>query len=408
MNPIRQIRTFNAGREPERLQLKYRRMRENAFLFMRGTCHLFYARLARAGGLGAAPPAWCCGDLHLENFGSYRGDNGLVHFDVNDHDEAALAPAHWDLLRLLSSLEVAAASAALGRARRPDGVALARTLLQAYAQALALGKSYWVERDTATGPVRALLERVRERDRAKFLDARTQPHGKSKSSPGRRLRIDTGKALPASRAQRAIVEGGLATFARAQPDPRFYEPLDVARRIAGTGSLGVERYVVLVRGGPDGLHLLDLKHALPSSLSPRLGAQPRWPDEAQRIVALQQRLQAVSMARLHALKVAGRPFVLRELQPSEDRVALDGLGRGGKDMTQFAATLGRLLAWAQLRSAGRQGSATADALIDFAQRKLLRPKGEARLLEAARASAEQVLADARRYAEAYDDGAFAL
>jgi uncharacterized protein (DUF2252 family) len=38
------IAQFNAGREPERLQLKYRKMRSSAFAFFRGSCHLFYAR----------------------------------------------------------------------------------------------------------------------------------------------------------------------------------------------------------------------------------------------------------------------------------------------------------------------------------------------------------------------------
>jgi uncharacterized protein (DUF2252 family) len=37
MDVIRQIRTFNAGRDPERLQMKYRRMRGDPFVFMRAT-----------------------------------------------------------------------------------------------------------------------------------------------------------------------------------------------------------------------------------------------------------------------------------------------------------------------------------------------------------------------------------
>jgi uncharacterized protein (DUF2252 family) len=43
MNPTTQaILKYNAGREPERLAMKYTAMRANAFAFMRGTCHLFY------------------------------------------------------------------------------------------------------------------------------------------------------------------------------------------------------------------------------------------------------------------------------------------------------------------------------------------------------------------------------
>ncbi len=101
--------------------------------------------------------------------------------------------------------------------------------------------------------------------------------------------------------------------------------LDVARRIAGTGSLGLDRYVILVegKGSPDGNYLLDLKQALPSTLVPHLKLeQPTWPSEAHRVVSLQRRLQAVSIAFLHPVMLDDNPFTLRAMQPAEDRVAL--------------------------------------------------------------------------------------
>jgi uncharacterized protein (DUF2252 family) len=113
-------------------------------------------------------------------------------------------------------------------------------------------------------------------------------------------------------------------------------------------------------------------------------------------------MQAVPMALLRPVMMDGQPYVLRELQPSDDRIALDKLGRGGKELEQLAATIGCLVAWAQLRSAGRQGSANADELIDFGQRK----RWQAKLLNAARACARQVQRDARTFNEAYDDGVF--
>ncbi len=38
--------------------------------------------------------------------------------------------------------------------------------------------------------------------------------------------------------------GVVGQYAALQANPKFYEVLDVARRIAGTGSLGVERYAI--------------------------------------------------------------------------------------------------------------------------------------------------------------------
>ena len=105
--PVDSILTYNAGRDPERLAMKYRHMRSSAFVFLRATCHLFPAQLPQRHALPASPAVWSCGDLHLENFGSYKGDNRLPYFDVNDFDEGALIPAAWDLLRLLTSVRLA-------------------------------------------------------------------------------------------------------------------------------------------------------------------------------------------------------------------------------------------------------------------------------------------------------------
>jgi uncharacterized protein (DUF2252 family) len=392
---IRQIRDFNAGRDPERLALKYRAMRASPFAFLRGACHLFYARLPRGGVFKTAPLVWVCGDLHLENFGSYKGDNRLVYFDITDFDEAALAPASWDLVRFLTSLRVGAGTLAVSGSKARG---LCEAFIDAYGSALAAGKSYWVERETAQGLVRELLDGLHERARADFLDSRTT------IKRGKRLLLADGKkALPVSDAQRAAITGFMHEFAKGQPDPDFYAVLDVARRIAGTGSLGVDRYAILVRGkgSPDGNYLLDLKRALPSSLLPSLKiAQPRWKTQAHRVVALQRREQAVSSAFLQPVLVGESPFVLRALQPSEDRVTLTRSGRTLAELEQVIVTMGRIVAWAQLRSAGREGSAIADELIEFAARK----KWKAQLLDASQDCAVQVREDAAAFNAAWDDG----
>ncbi|RZK54970.1 MAG: DUF2252 domain-containing protein [Pedobacter sp.] len=97
-----QLINFNKGRLPEMIQLKYEVMTENAFRFFRGTCHLFYERLAAIKKFPLSPLVWICGDLHLENFGSFKGSNKLVYFDLNDFDEGILAPALWEVIRLVA------------------------------------------------------------------------------------------------------------------------------------------------------------------------------------------------------------------------------------------------------------------------------------------------------------------
>ena len=365
MDIVAAIEQANAGRDPKRLAIKYKKMAQSSFVFLRGACHLFYATLPDASLSRNAPLAWCCGDLHFENFGSYKGDNRLVYFDINDFDEAALAPATWDMLRLLTSLQCGAAEL---HATPKEIIAVSESCVGAYRQALLKGKPLWVETETSSGLIKDLLSSLQKRQRAAFLDKRTTGQGKQ-----RQLNVDGEKALPASAEERQSVIEFMAQFAATQPDPVFYKVLDVAQRIAGTGSLGVPRFVVLVegKGSPDGNYLLDLKEARPSALLPRLDRlgiqQPAWPDEASRVVGIQNRLQAVDHAFLHAVKLKGKAYILKGLQPTEDRVAIGDWGKKLDRLKEVAATLGRLLAWDQLRAAGRSGSASADTLIAFAQ-----------------------------------------
>src|SRR5258707_14766200 len=122
------IRQFNQGRRPDTLALKYAKLRKNPFSFFRGTAHLFYAYAPLPASLAAAPLASLTGDLHLENFGVYRGDNGLPCFSVNDFDEALVGPVAWDLARFVASLFTGLASL-----RRPstEAQALAQDFLDA-------------------------------------------------------------------------------------------------------------------------------------------------------------------------------------------------------------------------------------------------------------------------------------
>jgi uncharacterized protein (DUF2252 family) len=360
------IQHNNAGRDPERLSMKYAKMAQSPFIFLRGACHLFYDNLPDTPLFRDAPLAWCCGDLHFENCGSYKGDNRQVYFDINDYDEAALAPATWDIIRLLTSIQCGTDSL---NATHAEALAASQTCLEAYRSALINGKPLWVERETSAGLVKDLLTTLQGRERVAFLDKRT-----TRKNRHRALILDGVKALPASDDQKKLVTEFMDTFASAQPDPKFYKVLDIGRRIAGTGSLGVERFVVLVegKGSPDGNYLLDIKEAKPSALAPhlaRLGIkQPDWPDEASRVVTVQKRMQAVDHAFLQPVKLNKLPCILKGLQPSEDRVAIGEWGKKLDRLKEVVSTMGRILAWDQLRASGRSGSASADELIAYAQR----------------------------------------
>lgn len=406
MDAVRTIQRFNAGRDPQRLAMKFANLRKSPFVFLRGTCHLFYERLPAARMRVKAPLVWACGDLHLENFGSFKGDNRLVYFDINDFDESALAPASWDLVRFLTSVLLAAADL---KADADEARKLCDAFVRAYATALAGGSPRWVERDTAGGLIEELLGSLESRTRVHHLNERTE-----RKQGRRRIRCDGKRALPVSDAERKRVEKMIRshaqsltstlTQAQAQARPDFFEVLDVAHRIAGTGSLGLERYVVLVegKGSPNANYLLDLKQSMPSSLVPHLTArQPAWTAQAHRIVSVQQRVQAAPMAFLHPIERRRSSYVLRGLQPSEDRVALYESGVEFGKIRSVIEEMGRIVAWGQLRSSGRQGSAIADELIAFGS---TRKAWHDELIGAARRCAKLVRKDWKSFCAAYDAG----
>jgi hypothetical protein len=95
-------------------------------------------------------------------------------------------------------------------------------------------------------------------------------------------------------------------------------------------------------------------------------------------------------------------YVLRALQPSEERNSLERVGANANDLDALIDTMGKLVAWAHLRGAGRSHSAITDDLIDFGRRT----KWHAPLLDASKDCASQVRKDAARYNAAFDDGAF--
>ena len=178
-------------------------------------------------------------------------------------------------------------------------------------QILGSSTAYWVERETAKSQIYDLLVSPHERQRSAFIRGRTELKGKR-----RFLKIDGKRTLTATLAQHQAVAAFMDKFALKQPEPAFFKLLDVVRRVAGTGSLGVERYTLLVqgKGGVDGHYLLDFKQSLSSSLAPHFASlQPAWASEAQRVVKVQQRMQAVSVALLAPVKFGGQSFVLREL-----------------------------------------------------------------------------------------------
>src|SRR5450759_2106743 len=203
---------------PRDLQFKHQQMSVGLFPFLRAT----YYRWAQiwpevCGDLAAAPVVLGVGDLHVENFGTWRDSEGRLIWGINDFDEAWRLPYSNDLIRLASSALLAKINC-----EPKAGIA---TILQGYTEAVeaggrpfALAEHHVALRTMATARLHA-PEQFWEKLYA-------LPEEKKEPPAGARKAIES-----------MMPERGLDWH--------------IVHRVAGMGSLGRERYVAIAdwRGG---------------------------------------------------------------------------------------------------------------------------------------------------------------
>ena len=86
------------------LRVKHARMVKSAFSFLRGTYYRWVQLWPSVcPKIIDAPIVVSVGDLHLENFGTWRDVEGRLVWGVNDVDEACRLPYTNDLTRLAAS-----------------------------------------------------------------------------------------------------------------------------------------------------------------------------------------------------------------------------------------------------------------------------------------------------------------
>jgi len=392
----RQILAQNAGRDVERLLLKLQAMRRDPFGFFRGTNPLFLQFLPRGSGLFRAPNTLVCGDLHFENFGAFKGDNRLAYFDINDFDEACVAPFTVDIVRFLACIGVAQDGLLLDPSQ---GRQLMDAFMASYCDAIGDGKPRWIERSLATGVLRALLRQSMRRTRKDLLDRFSKVEGGK-----RRICIDGRRTLSLHKGEMTHLKKFLKDFRRDLPDRGFFRLLDASRRIVGNGSLGLPRYLLLIsgRGSPNQNFALDLKYAAPSAVASWLGRkQPKWSSEALRVVAIQRIMQAIPPALLRAVSFEKRPFTIKELQPNVDRLEFTRWRGKPRRIREAVRGMGHVAAWAHLRGCGHFDAAKVEALQTYVAAAAWR----SRAVAIGESAAADMLRAWKIYSKDYDAGA---
>jgi uncharacterized protein (DUF2252 family) len=353
------IQSFDRQRISSILPQKYAKLRKNAFAFFRGTCHLFYHDLPVRLITSSAPVVWICGDLHVENFGTYKGEDRQIYFGINDFDEGALAPCTWDITRLVISILLAAECLNLDLTIAQN---LANLYLNSYANTLTIGRIQSIVEDNAQGIVKSLLKDLHKRKRIELLDDRT------KLIKGRRqLKFDDEKILTIAPQKYQKIARSIDNWARLQANPEFFEILDIGFRVAGTGSLGLDRYLILVvgKGSSDNNYLLDFKQQPISALQPYLSEQPQWQNQAMRVMTVQNLVQSAPPALLAAIELDDSSYLLRELQPTQDKITLKADKIDLSQLEKLIDTIAQTTAFAHLHGSGKFGAAIAQDLINF-------------------------------------------
>ena len=196
------------------LQFKHVQMKAGLFPFFRAT----YYRWAEiwpevCKDAASAPEALSVGDLHVENFGTWRDSDGRLIWGVNDFDESSWLPYTNDLVRLVASANVAIYANHL----QLDRKAACAAVLEGYQKCLATGGRPYVLAEEH--PALREMARHRLKEPEKFW-AKLNGLAPIKTK------------VPNS-AKKAI--------ARMLPQPGM--PHMLVHRVAGLGSLGRERYV---------------------------------------------------------------------------------------------------------------------------------------------------------------------
>jgi len=341
------LRDAEQGRVPELLPIKYGRMAVSPFAFFRGSATLMAADLAALPVTGAE--VQICGDAHVRNLGAYASPDGRVVFDINDFDETCRGPWEWDLKRLAASFVMAGREAGNPDRMCKDAV---QALVQSYREAMKIFSTmpavelarYQVHRHLDDGPVEHVLAKAERQTPNLAMQKLTVRDSKR----GRRFAerpplLSRVKPKLAEAVLGALSEYRLTLGPNRQLVLDAYQPVDVAFKVVGTGSVGTRDYVVLCFGnGVEDPLILQVKQAVPSSYARHLRSTAMTPHEGKRVAEGQHRMQTVADPFLGWTTLDGHHYLVRQL--SDHKASIDPADLKGAALVEYALVCGEIFA----------------------------------------------------------------
>jgi len=360
-DPLEILRAGDSGRLPELVPIRYGRMLESPFTFLRGAAAVMAADLATTPVSGIAVQA--SGDAHLANFGIYGTPERNLVFDIKDFDETLPGPWEWDLKRLAASVVVAGRANGLSAPACTDAALATARCYRERVAALAPARQLdvWYARVDAAAVMIAVSGGSRETAERELAQAGRREHLQSLAKlatmrDGRPRILDDPPLV--AHASDSRLGDRLPTLLRRyraslQEDRRAllgrFAIADFARKVVGVGSVGTRCYIVLLTGnGDDDPLFLQIKEARASVLAAHLGPSGHN-NEGKRVVQGQRLLQAASDIFLGWGGVGGTHYYLRQLRDMKGSVRIPSLGAGA--LRAYGASCGEALARAHARSA---------------------------------------------------------
>ena len=355
VGPVKLLEQSMRGRVPQLVTLKYERMLVSPFGFFRGAVPIMAADLTALPNTGIVNQL--CGDAHVLNLGAFAAPDGRLVFDINDFDETIRAPFEWDLKRLATSLVLAGRSMGAKKGVCGDAVfvctARYRKFIDIFARMPVTEVArYQVHRLQRITPVSKALMQAERSTPLHALEKLTEP---PKTLGDKRIFKEQKPLLVrvGGSQRRAVLASLIAYNKTLQPERQHffaqYQPIDVAFKIVGTGSVGLRDYVVYFEGnGPGDPLFLQIKEQPGSAYAPYLGPDGQAAHQGQRVVNGQRALQFQSDPFLGWTTIANRDYQVRQLNDHKGSISVDDLA--GEGLLEYAEMCGELLARGHARS----------------------------------------------------------
>jgi uncharacterized protein (DUF2252 family) len=360
----------NAGRLSELVPLRFARMLADPFSFYRGSAAVMAADLAASPSSGIE--IMCCGDAHVSNFGLFAAPDRAIVFDLNDFDEAAVAPAEWDVKRLVTSAIIGGRHAGYpSKAIRPyveQALVGYQTSLEAMLEEMDVLDRYYlrVEPEHYTGKVskglQAVIQKTMSRARTRtsarvfkqIMEIGTDGTPRLREAPPVLQHVDEDTEAP-------LLESIQEYLAAVPPDVALllshFRVTDLALRVVGVGSVGTRCYLVILVGPNDTPLILQIKEATRSVLE-EYGGWPQ-PDtltaavegkgQGVRVIDGQQILQAMSDVFLGTTRKDGRDYYVRQFHDMKGTIETEDMS--ASTFGEYVVACAVLLARAHAQSA---------------------------------------------------------